>query len=105
MLIDKDNDGDITFDEFFAWWSKADKLKRVDGSHYAVMTKALEYFKRYDKDNNGYLDIDEWRHVMKDIGMEQYTESGLKGLDKTGDGRIEFDEFLTWLGWLDEKKQ
>ncbi|BFY97566.1 hypothetical protein BsWGS_00605 [Bradybaena similaris] len=59
--------------------------------------KLTALFKQYDADNSGFLDKSELRKILECSG-QKFTEDEmneiLKRADKTGDGKISFDEFL-----------
>ncbi|XP_048580793.1 EF-hand domain-containing protein D2 [Nematostella vectensis] len=54
-------------------------------------------FKKYDVDNNTFLDLMEMKQMMEKLGCPQ-THIGLKGMikevDEDNDGRVSFREFL-----------
>lgn len=103
MLVDKDGGGDLSFDEFIAWLRSGDGLANIDNSsRYYYIQRAIALFKKYDKDGNGTIDREEFKSLMKSLGHndEAQYDSALKELDTSGDGKISFPEFLTWLNWL-----
>ena len=58
-------------------------------------------FKSFDKDNSGFVDINELKEVSKDLGREldqSELEECMKDLDINKDNKISYDEFKKW--WL-----
>lgn len=56
-------------------------------------------FDKFDTDNNGYIDKDEFGALVKTLGIELSIEKvavALLAIDVNGNGRIEFGEFSAW---------
>ena len=57
-------------------------------------------FNLFDKDNDGFISVEELEDVMKSLGQSP-TKDELKDMvndvDTDGDGRIDFPEFLTMM--------
>ncbi|KAH9524732.1 hypothetical protein Btru_027645 [Bulinus truncatus] len=61
------------------------------------LAKLAALFKKYDADNSGYLDKNELRKILEASGhkfTEQEINEILKNADKSGDGKISFEEFM-----------
>lgn len=66
-------------------------------------------FKHYDADQTGYLDFQEFKAAMKDVGL---TETGYRemfdAVDVDGSGRVLYTEFLAATieatGWISEER-
>jgi Ca2+-binding EF-hand superfamily protein len=101
--VDENKNKLISFDEFFAWWKTKEKFKRIDENIYAVRA-ASDVFSKYDKDRSGFLDVQEFQKCLAEFAnsmkQEYEVEQIVKALDKDGDGRISFHEFIAWLNWL-----
>jgi calcium-dependent protein kinase len=57
------------------------------------MTKV---FKSFDKDNSGFIDINELKDVSKELGRPldaAELEECMKDLDQNKDGKISYEEF------------
>jgi Ca2+-binding EF-hand superfamily protein len=58
-------------------------------------------FKSFDKDNSGFIDINELKDVSVELGRPldaAELEECMKDLDQNKDGKISYDEFANW--WL-----
>ncbi len=63
-----------------------------------------EIFSHYDHDNNGVIDKGEFAALLEALDAQLKDEeigAGLRAVDKNGNGKIEFDEFVTWWANLD----
>lgn len=62
-------------------------------------------FESFDKDNSGFIDRDELKQAIAQIGVEMNemdVYNMMLDLDRNGDGKISLDEFQTW--WLTGRK-
>lgn len=101
MLVDKDGGGSVSFEEFFSWLRNEKGLECVnDNSRYYYIRKAIDEFKKYDRDGNGTIDKDELKLLLKAVDYCHDFNEALRQLDTSGDGKISFPEFLAWLNWL-----
>lgn len=101
MVVDKDGSGSVSFDEFFQWIRDRKGLETVnDSTKYHYTRKAVEMFKKYDKDASGTIEVNELQQLLKDVEYKHSLESALEVLDKDGNGKISFPEFLKWLNWI-----
>lgn len=103
LLVDKDANGKLNFNEFKAWLHNGGKLVNVnDSSRFYMMEKAVEMFQKYDLDKSGAVERDEFTLLLKDIGGKpDNVDIVLNALDKDGNSKISFYEFLKWLNWVD----
>ncbi len=56
-------------------------------------------FDHYDRDRSGSIDASEWVSFLRVLDpslSEQQIRSGLSAVDRSGNGRVEFDEFVRW---------
>lgn len=68
--------------------------------------KILEaVFRRYDKDNSGYLSVEEFISLLRRLSKHVSTLKGAEKaianavfalLDRNSDGKLDFDEFCLW---------
>lgn len=104
LLMDKDASQNVSFEEFSNWIqdpTQAGLLMNPTGSKYPVLLKAVEYFKQFDVDESGALEVDEFAKLMESIGVkEEAIAAALNGIDRNHDGKISFYEFLKWLNWI-----
>ena len=72
---------------------------------FYIIQKAIELFKQYDKDGNDTIDREEFKKLMMSLNVsdDEKVDNALQTLDKGGDGKISFTEFLAWLNWLPAK--
>ncbi|CAG5124758.1 unnamed protein product [Candidula unifasciata] len=74
-----------------------DEFKKGLQSLQTFIKKLTAMFKQYDCDNSGFLDKNELRKILE-ASSHKFTEDEvndiLKKADKSGDGKISFDEFL-----------
>lgn len=104
---DKDNSGTIDVGEFVDWITqgttsylgRASVNMRAEGLY--LPKKQMEYikdaFRVFDADRNGYITEEEFASVLAAMGQTVSPEDIKKTvgeIDKDGNGRIYFDEFL-----------
>jgi len=93
--IDTSGNGQIDYTEFLA--STIDQQKHIKAD------VCWQAFRAFDKNNDGVISLDELREVIADTDVNKMaSESLLKEIDSSGDGLIDFNEFLIMMG-LDSK--
>lgn len=104
--LDTGGDGSVSVKEFLRWLkhsgsTRAAALSRVivKETGQARETRIRNAFQRYDATNDGFLDIDELAHTLKVLGSFSSDEIRCvrADLDTSGDGRVSFDEFSSWI--------
>ena len=102
LILDKDGDKIISFDEFLSWFRSGEHFRLIDNnSRYSLICKAVDLFKKFDADNSETIDRVEFRNLMKSLGHTKIDfNKTLSQLDQNGDGVISFWEFLKWLNWV-----
>ena len=102
LLLDKDGNNEVSFEEFNGWLKSGEQFKNInDKSRYARLKKAVDLFKSYDKDSSGFLDRNEFKTLFQNVGGKPAKlDKALAELDKDGNNRISFQEFLRWLNWV-----
>ncbi|CAF1242076.1 unnamed protein product [Adineta steineri] len=102
-LIDKDGSGEINYEEFAAWWQnplRFDHLLLSD-DQLDKLHKITELFRSYDKKNHGELDKKQFqelfKHLIKDKIMEEYHANQFDEIDRSHDGKINFNELIAWF--------
>ncbi|XP_046848651.1 calmodulin-like protein 12 [Xenia sp. Carnegie-2017] len=102
MMLDKDGNQAVSFEELSHWLASGEKFKNInDKCRFHRLKKAVELFKKFDADGNGAIEKDEFTNLMIAINCPRNKiPEALKSLDSDGDGKISFPEFLNWLNWL-----
>jgi Ca2+-binding EF-hand superfamily protein len=102
-VLDQNGDGQIQYDEFLQWWNQEnrfDKLK-LDDTMLMVVNKASEVFRKIDNNTNGVIDAGEYKaffDLMRESGLTEKDPDSLKmDLDKNGDGKISFNEYINYI--------
>ena len=54
---------------------------------------AEKQFKQRDKDEDGFLSLEEFKSVIKTEEMKEKADKWFKNRDKDGDGKLSFEEF------------
>ncbi len=88
--IDLNKDGYITFHEFLGLYKNHVFFKVQE-------QKLIQAFKICDCDGNKYVSLDELTRIMHEVGESldnKQINDMLKEVDKDGDGRINFREFI-----------
>jgi calcium-dependent protein kinase len=91
-LIDVDQNGKIDYTEFLA--------STLQKQNYLKKERLWEAFCRFDKDNNGHITKEELLQALKaEKTQEKEIEKYIKVVDKNGDGKIDYKEFLELMGF------
>jgi calmodulin len=67
-----------------------------------MLDEIREIFDHFDKDGNGTIEAVEFAALLQALGADMEDAEvaiGLEALDTDGNGRIDFDEFVSW--WAD----
>lgn len=96
-LVDADGNGEISWPEFKKWICTTNYFvhngsKKAE-SKFDVLIALSEKFKSYDKDNNGYITIDEFTAVKNEWSYPVDTETFFRLVDKDGNNKITFNEY------------
>ncbi|KAH3764833.1 calcium-dependent protein kinase 21 [Pelomyxa schiedti] len=95
--IDVNGDGHVLYNEFLAWWRRADKFRDLDAAEMARRKQASQYFSFFDKDKSGQLDRTEFKALYADLVKRHLTtlteQQALAKLDSNHNGKISFNEF------------
>jgi len=87
---DVDGNGTIDYGEFLAATLHLNKIERDEN-----MFAAFSYL---DKDNSGYLTIDELQHALKEFNMGDISvDELLQEIDQNNDGKIDYIEFVAMM--------
>ena len=89
--IDVDKNGKIDYTEFLA--------ATIQKANYLKKEKLYEAFCKFDIDNSGFITTDELLKALKaEKSQEKEVEQLIKAVDKNGDGKIDYKEFLQLMG-------
>ncbi len=58
-----------------------------------------ESFEYFDRDQNGFIDFDEFTELLKVISPESTVQQAAEGfsiIDTNSDGHVDLEEFITW---------
>lgn len=88
---DVDGNGTIDYIEFITATMHRHKLERDEHLYKA--------FRHFDKDNSGYITMDELEAAMKEYGMgdEDTIKEIISEVDTDNDGKINYEEFCTMM--------
>ena len=90
-IIDVDRNGKIDYTEFLA--------ATIQKVNYLKNERLFEAFCMYDKDNNGHITKEELLEALQaEKSQEKEIEKYIKDVDKNGDGKIDYKEFLSLIG-------
>ena len=86
-LIDADKNGKIDYTEFLA--------STLEKKSYLKNERLFETFSMFDKDNSGTITKEEIINAIKaEKNQEKEIEKYINAVDKNGDGKIDYKEFL-----------
>ncbi|CAC5363516.1 calmodulin-beta-like isoform X1 [Mytilus californianus] len=89
--VDHDRTGSVEFEDFL----EVVMSKDLDEEDHELALK--EAFKMFDRDGNGYIDADELRLCMMNLGEKltlDEVEEMIKEVDVDYDGRMNYEEFV-----------
>ena len=91
-MIDVDQNGKIDYTEFLA--------STIQKKNYLRKERLLEAFCVFDKDNSGQITKDELLQALKaEKSQEKEIENYITAVDKNGDGKVDYKEFLELMGF------
>ena len=93
-MIDLDGSGTISYNEFLT--------SIMDNKKYLTEDRLEKAFRTLDKDDNGYLSVEEIKSVFG--GDEKTWKKVLKDVDKNGDGEVDYNEFKQIMIGFDFKE-
>lgn len=87
----------ITYEE---WKRRNDGIVSTLEASEAQRKHAKAVFDRFDTDQSGGLDANEFRNLSYELGMtlsEEEVKKAIQQLDEDGNGTVEFEEFFAWF--------
>ncbi|XP_074656024.1 neo-calmodulin-like isoform X2 [Tubulanus polymorphus] len=94
--VDTDGNGTVEFEEFLRMMSN-NPIKTLPKTEDEEMREA---FKVFDRDNDGFIDAQELRFTMNNLGQplsDEDVKAMIKEADIDGDGRINYEEFIKMM--------
>lgn len=94
MIADLDNDGSgqIDFEEFITFMQMTQSSEELTDEE-----EVIRAFMTFDKDGNGWLSMDEFKHILCNLG-DKFTEQEcleiFKEADLDHDGKLQYREFV-----------
>lgn len=98
--IDKNDDGKMSFQEFYLWWTSPNRFRFFIGEKPSLLSKAYELFSRYSGGMKT-LSYNNFERLLDDLNIP-HDDQTFDALDEDGDGLMNFTEFVDWLGWFDK---
>lgn len=101
--IDRDGSGAIEYDEFVRWWSASERFASISKDDDALdcCRFTAQAFRKYDADGDGSISRDEFAALHSELVSKGLTsrsaERTLADVDSSLDGRIQFNELVSWL--------
>lgn len=102
-IIDADGSGVIEKTEFTAWWKLRDRWEalKLDDDALAIRQAAADSFNEIDSTKTGMIHAKDFDAFHKELTERKLTtkskEDLLADLDKNGDGKIQFAEYIEYL--------
>jgi Ca2+-binding EF-hand superfamily protein len=92
--LDSDGSGEIDFEEFIHFMQMTQVSEELTDEE-----EVIRAFQTFDKDGNGWLSCDEFKHILCNLG-DKFTEQEcmeiFKEADLNNDGRLEYREFVNF---------
>eukprot|EP00128_Syssomonas_multiformis_P008983 Colp12_sorted_trinity150504_noHs@7675 len=85
--LDKNSSGSLQLFEFSFWWQRT----------MAAEVESNKAFKSADSDGTGGLDVEEFRHAVKEYLKPEEADLVFGRLDENRSGTVELSEFLEWF--------
>ena len=105
-MADTNNDGKVSREEFEAVLSA--QFQNASAARTCSSLEVLEVlFASFDRDNDGYIAVDDVDHVLSLLGSSSARSAGrleLEDADLDGDGRVSFAEFVRFVRLVEEEK-
>lgn len=103
ILLDKNGDHSISFEEFTDWLQSGEKFQSIkDGPRFRLLCQATDYLKMFDVRKVECLNKAQFQHVLNYLGFQVTNAGGVfDGMaSKTNGGDLSFSDFIRWLNWV-----
>ncbi|XP_067027208.1 sorcin-like [Acropora muricata] len=102
LLLDKNGDHNISFEEFHDWLRSGEDFEVLkDEVKFHCLLTAFSYFKQFDTDNSDKLDREQFERMMNFFGYRAINMyEAFANMDKCKTGALTFWEFMVWLKWV-----
>ena len=92
--LDHDGSGEIDFEEFITFMQMTQSTEELTDEE-----EVIRAFMTFDKDGNGWLSMDEFKHILCNLG-DKFTEQECREIfteaDLDHDGKLEYREFVNF---------
>lgn len=99
--MDSDGDGLVDLDEFMSVMGRRSDTDNGIPTFSAKEGDLLEAFLIFDTDKNGFISAKELQRVLINLGCQKcslrHCRRMIKGVDKDGDGFVNFEEFKSMM--------
>lgn len=99
--MDSDGDGFVSFDEFMFVMGTETHQGGELANGICKESDIMEAFRIFDMDNNGLISVKELQRVLARLGCGKFSlkecRKMIKGVDRDGDGFVNFEEFKTMM--------
>lgn len=102
-LLSAGNSSGIVKKKFKVWWKSESRWQQIQISDDDLKHRqdAAELFSKYDADNGGTLDAQEFKLFYPELKAKGLTTlsaaEALQDLDSSGDGEVDYSEYVEWL--------
>ncbi|XP_057758014.1 probable calcium-binding protein CML23 isoform X3 [Arachis stenosperma] len=102
-VLDSNGDGFVDLDEFMVVMNENDKKDNNNNNDDDEEENdyLMDAFLVFDTDKNGLISAKELNRVLMSLGFDQCSEKEcknmIKGVDKNGDGFVDFEEFKSMM--------
>ncbi|CAF0897287.1 unnamed protein product [Rotaria sordida] len=102
-FIDKDGSGGINYKEFSSWWQNSSRFEHLllSDEQFNKLHQITQLYRSYDKKNQGQLDKKQFKELFQELVrkkiMEENQTNQFDEIDRSQDGKINFNEFVAWF--------
>ena len=91
--LDKDGSGEIDFDEFISYMRSIKVQEEINEEDIVIRA-----FQTFDENNDDVISIDEFRHILCNLGQDRFSQEEcdeiFKEADLNNDGVLNYREFV-----------